>query len=56
MTHHHNTVILCDTCNRRSSHTTVTAAFTAIDNHIIETGHQINYYLAPNGWLLFGGI
>ena len=56
MTYHHNTVILCDTCNQRSSHTTVTAAFDAIDTHILATGHQTHYYRAPDGWLLFGGI
>ena len=56
MTYHHNTRILCDTCHRISSHDTETAAFEAIDQHILDYGHCVNYYLSPNGWILFGGI
>ena len=56
MTYHHNTRILCDTCNTASNHRTVTAAFDAIDRHILDTGHQVSYYRTPAGWLLFGGI
>ena len=56
MTYHHNTRILCDTCNTASTHHTVTAAFDAIDQHILDTGHQVSYYRMPDGWLLFGGI
>ena len=37
-------------------HDTQTAAFEAIDQHILDSGHCINYYLSPNGWILFGGI
>ena len=37
-------------------HHTITAAFDAIDQHILDTGHQVSYYRMPDGWLLFGGI
>ena len=56
MTYHHNTRILCDTCNTASNHHTITAAFDAIDQHILDTGHQVSYYRTPDGWLLFGGM
>ena len=56
MTSRHNTRIICDTCNATSNHYTETAAFEAIDQHILESGHCVNYYLSPNGWILFGGI
>ena len=56
MTYHHRTLTLCDTCDERSSHATITAALAAIDDHILHTGHQTNYYRTPDGWLLFGGI
>lgn len=55
-THKHQTRILCDTCHRISMHDTQTAAMDAIDQHILDTGHCINFYLSPNGWILFGGI
>ena len=56
MTYHHKTRILCDTCHRISTHDTQTAAFEAIDQHILDYGHCVNYYLSPNGWILFGGM
>ena len=56
MTYHHYTRILCDTCHRISTHDTQAAAFEAIDQHILEYGHCVNYYLSPKGWILFGGM
>ena len=55
-TYKHRTRIICDTCHRISMHDTETAAFEAIDQHILDSGHSISYYLSPNGWILFGGF
>ena len=55
-THRHNTRILCDTCHRTSVHDTETEALALIDQHILDSGHTLNYYLSPSGWLVFGGI
>ena len=54
--YHHNTRILCDTCHRTSTYDTETMALEKIDQHILDSGHQVSYYLSPSGWLLFGGI
>lgn len=54
--YHHSTRILCDTCHRTSMHDTQSEALEFIDQHILDSGHQVSYYLSPSGWLVFGGI